>query len=125
MAQQARIHINRPVFFTSGAFILALVLFAVLAPARAQRLFGALQDWIFSNASWFYMLAVATILVTMVLVAFSRYGDIKLGPDHSQPDYRDPTWYKWSKPRAMREAACGCAAVVARRGLDWVMIHPP
>lgn len=80
MAQQARIHINRPVFFTSGALILALVLFAVLAPARAQRLFGALQDWIFSNASWFYMLAVATILVTMVLVAFSRYGDIKLGP---------------------------------------------
>ncbi|OZI74500.1 BCCT family transporter [Bordetella genomosp. 12] len=93
MTQQPRILINRPVFFISGALILALALFAVLAPARAQWLFGAVQDWIFANASWFYMLAVATILVTMVLIAFSSYGDIKLGPDHSQPDYRDPTWY--------------------------------
>lgn len=93
MTQQARIQIIKPVFFTSGAIILALVLFAVITPGHAQRVFGAVQAWIFGNASWFYMLAVATVLVTMVLIAFSRYGDIKLGPDHSQPDYRDPTWY--------------------------------
>ncbi|AUL47496.1 choline transporter [Bordetella trematum] len=93
MTQSPRIKIIRPVFFTSGAVILALALFAVLAPATAQSTFTAVQDWIFTNASWFYMLAVGAVLVSMVLVAISRYGDIKLGPDHSQPDYRDPTWY--------------------------------
>src|SRR5690606_14300319 len=28
-----------------------------------------------------------------VFLAVSRYGDIKLGPDHSQPDFRDVTWF--------------------------------
>ena len=27
------------------------------------------------------------------VLAVSRYGDIKLGPDHSRPDYRNTTWF--------------------------------
>lgn len=85
--------INRPVFATAAFFILALVLFAALAPESAQQLFGVVQGWILANASWVYILTVAIILITVVFLAFSRYGDIKLGPDHSQPDYRDITWF--------------------------------
>lgn len=40
-----------------------------------------------------YILTVAIILLSVVFLAVSRYGDIKLGPDHSQPDYRDVTWF--------------------------------
>lgn len=93
MSSQPRILINKPVFFTSGAFILGLVAFAAIAPNALQRLFSAVQAWIFSNASWFYMLAVAVILLATVYAAMSRYGEIKLGPDHSEPDFRDITWY--------------------------------
>lgn len=93
MSSQPRILINKPVFFTSGAFILGLVAFAAIAPNALQRLFSAVQAWIFSNASWFYMLAVAVILLATVYAALSRYGEIKLGPDHSEPDFRDITWY--------------------------------
>src|SRR5690606_27691437 len=52
-----------------------------------------MQGWIFGNASWFYMLTVAIILIATLYAALSRFGEIKLGPDHSEPDYRDPTWY--------------------------------
>lgn len=93
MSSQPRILINKPVFFTSGAFILGLLAFAAIAPNALQRLFSAVQAWIFSNASWFYMLAVAVILLATVYAALSRYGEIKLGPDHSEPDFRDITWY--------------------------------
>lgn len=93
MSSQPRILINKPVFFTSGAFILGLLAFAAIAPNALQRLFSAVQAWIFSNASWFYMLAVAVILLATVYAAMSRYGEIKLGPDHSEPDFRDITWY--------------------------------
>ncbi len=85
--------INRPVFFTAAAFILVLVAFAILTPHKAQSLFEVIQAWILGNASWFYVLTVAIVLVSTVFVAISRYGDIKLGPDHSQPDYRDVTWF--------------------------------
>ncbi|MBG4395483.1 choline BCCT transporter BetT [Pseudomonas aeruginosa] len=85
--------LNPPVFFTSALLILALVLFTVLLQEQAQSLFEQVQQWIVGNASWFYVLAVALILVSVVFLAVSRYGDIKLGPDHSRPDYRNTTWF--------------------------------
>lgn len=82
-----------PVFYTSAALILMLVAFTILVPDRAKLVFDATQEWILVNASWFYILTVAIILLAIVFLAISRYGDIKLGPDHSQPDYRNMTWF--------------------------------
>ncbi len=85
--------LHPPVFLTAAAFILATVVLTMLAPVNAQAIFSHLQAWILENASWFYILTVAIILLAVVYLAISRYGDIKLGPDHSQPDYRDVTWF--------------------------------
>ncbi|VCU68111.1 High-affinity choline transport protein [Pigmentiphaga humi] len=88
-----RTTIDRPVFFTSAAFILALVGCAIAVPTAVQAVFDAVQRWILVNVSWFYILTVAIILLAVVFVAVSRYGDIRLGPDHSEPDYRNFTWF--------------------------------
>lgn len=93
MPPKPRTTIHGPVFAASAFFILALVLFAAVWPESTQHLFSVVQDWIITNVSWFYVLAVAIILLTVIFLAISRYGDIKLGPDHSQPDYRDITWF--------------------------------
>nr|WP_315526686.1 choline BCCT transporter BetT [uncultured Achromobacter sp.] len=85
--------INKPVFFSAALFTLLLVGFAIAAPKTAQNLFEAVQGWILGNASWFYILVVAIILLSVTFLAVSRYGDIKLGPDHSEPDYRNFTWF--------------------------------
>jgi len=93
MIEKPRIQINPPVFYTAGAFILTLVIFATAAPTTLQRVFTAMQAWIFGNASWFYMLTAAIILIATLYAALSRFGEIKLGPDHSEPDYKDTAWY--------------------------------
>ena len=85
--------INPSVFYGSAVLILALVLYSVIFPSHAQGLFSQVQAWIISNLSWLYILTVAIILLMVVLVALSRYGDIKLGPDHSEPDYSSLTWF--------------------------------
>ena len=85
--------INPHVFYPSAVLILALVLFATLTPDTAQQVFGQAQAWITTNASWFYVLAVAIFLMSTVFVAISRYGDIKLGPDHSEPDFTNFSWF--------------------------------
>jgi choline/glycine/proline betaine transport protein len=36
-------------------------------------------------ASWFYVLVIALIAVMVLVLSVSRYGDIKLGPDHAEP----------------------------------------
>ncbi|HZJ93783.1 MAG TPA: choline BCCT transporter BetT [Thiopseudomonas sp.] len=85
--------INPPVFYTSALLIIVLVLFASIFPDTAQTHFGQIQSWIVDNLSWFYVLTVAIILLSTVYLAFSRYGDIKLGPDHSKPDYKNGSWF--------------------------------
>lgn len=85
--------ISPPVFYTSAVLIAILVMFAGFFPTTAQSFFGDLQSWIVENVSWFYILAVALILLSAIFLAFSRYGDIKLGPDHSQPDYKSTSWF--------------------------------
>ncbi|WP_027896524.1 choline BCCT transporter BetT [Zestomonas thermotolerans] len=85
--------LNPPVFFGSAILICTTVAYCMLFPTQAQQTFGQVQEWIVNNASWFYVLAVALILISVVFLATSRYGDLKLGPDHSQPEYRNLTWF--------------------------------
>ncbi|MCQ2031373.1 BCCT family transporter [Stutzerimonas zhaodongensis] len=85
--------LNPPVFYGSAVLILALVFYSVVTPEHAQSLFSDVQAWIIGHVSWFYILAVAIILMMVVLLAFSRYGEIKLGPDHSEPAYNNLTWF--------------------------------
>ncbi|WP_288446075.1 choline BCCT transporter BetT [uncultured Serratia sp.] len=86
-------HINKAVFFTSAVLIFLLVAFAAFFPDVADKNFKLLQQQIFTNASWFYILAVALILLSVTFLGLSRYGDIKLGPDHAQPDFRYHSWF--------------------------------
>jgi len=85
--------INPTVFYTSAFFITVLVLFASIFPKIADNYFNQIQSWIVGHVSWFYVLTVAIILLSAVYLAFSRYGDIKLGPDHSRPDYKNISWF--------------------------------
>ena len=39
------------------------------------------------------LLAVALILLSVTFLGLSRYGDIKLGPDHAQPDFSYHSWF--------------------------------
>lgn len=85
-------HLNPQVFITSSLSILILVLFALLLPDTADKAFTVTQAAIVENGSWFYVLSVALILVLVLYLGLSSYGDIRLGPDHSTPDYSLGTW---------------------------------
>ncbi|EHQ52765.1 choline/carnitine/betaine transporter [Ectothiorhodospira sp. PHS-1] len=80
-------------FITSAVLTLVFVLFAAIFTETAGTVFSAVQGWISDSAGWFYVLAVAGFVVFMVGVAVSSYGNIKLGPDHSQPDYSYASWF--------------------------------
>lgn len=85
--------LNPPVFYSAAVLILLLVTMTFFAADFTQQLFNTTQTWILTHVSWFYILTVAIILLVTLFLAISRYGDIKLGPDHSLPDYKDLTWF--------------------------------
>ncbi len=93
MSQEAKARLNPPVFYSATGLIVVILLFAALFPETAESSFQSIQSAILANASWFYVLAVAIILISVVYLGFSRYGEIKLGPDHSEPDYSRLSWF--------------------------------
>ncbi|MDO5640628.1 MAG: choline BCCT transporter BetT [Neisseria sp.] len=92
-ALRAKSNINPAVFYSAAAIIAAIMLFAVTMPGLADATFKAVQAAIVENASWYYVLNVGIILLVCVYLGISRYGSIKLGPDHSRPDYKNISWF--------------------------------
>jgi len=84
--------LNKKVFVGASSIIIALLLYTALLPKQAQNLFTIIQAGIIENGSWFYVLSVAFIFFFVVFLGLSRYGDIRLGPDHSTPDYSLSSW---------------------------------
>lgn len=92
-ADKSWIKINPPVFAGAGGLCLLFVIGTIIWPESAAELFTAMQDWVIRTAGWFYILAVAIFLLFVVILAMSSYGHIKLGPDHSEPDYSYVSWF--------------------------------
>lgn len=85
--------IDPPVFFGASAILVLMVLVAAINPQGTGESFQAIQDAIVTYGSWYYVLVVAIILVSVLLFTVTRYGDIKLGPDHVVPDYSFISWF--------------------------------
>lgn len=83
-----------PAVFYPALVLLALgVLAVVTMPGDGVAVFANLQAAIVKAASWFYVLVIALIAVMVLVLSVSRYGDIKLGPDHAEPDYGFLSWF--------------------------------
>lgn len=80
------------VFVGSSALILALSIWAIITPSGAEDTIGVVVEWISTGFGWYYFLAATLYLAFVVFVGASRYGNIKLGPQHSRPDYGLFAW---------------------------------
>jgi choline/glycine/proline betaine transport protein len=92
-ADKTHAELDRPVFLTSVALLASVILLAALFPDPMDALFNDVQNAIVTSLSWYYVLVVAVIMVSVLVFAFSSYGQIKLGPDHSEPDYSFISWF--------------------------------
>lgn len=84
--------LKRLVFFGSATLIVALSVWAILTPSGASNAIGSAVSWISSSFGWYYFLAATLYLGFVLFVGFSRYGRVKLGPQHSTPDYGVFSW---------------------------------
>lgn len=83
---------NWPVFIVSAVGIFAVALWAWLGQDSAETTLGSITGWISTNLGWFYILTATIAVIFVLAVAFSKSGDIRLGPDHSRPQFRLFSW---------------------------------
>lgn len=84
---------NKSVFILSSVVIFFVTAIGAVYPQSSKDMFVIVQNWLTLNTSWIYILAVATIMLFSIWLMMSRVGDIKLGPDHSTPEYNNLSWF--------------------------------
>jgi len=82
-----------PVFVPAVVITLLLILGTLSNPELAGEVFKSALAWVTETFGWFYMLATAVFLVFIICVGFSSWGNIRLGPDHAEPQYSFPAWF--------------------------------
>lgn len=85
--------VNKPVFYISIGILAFLVVIAAAIPEASTSFFQKAQSLIVDSAGWFYVSVVALIFLSVLYFGIGKYGDVKLGPDHSQPDYSALSWF--------------------------------
>ena len=77
----------------SAGSILAIVLWGILAPDHLGAVFDGALALITRNFGWLYLWVVLGLVVLAVVLAFSRYGDLKLGAEDEEPEFSMGTWF--------------------------------
>ena len=83
---------NWRVLVIASVVILAFSVWASLVPAEARVTMKATVDWIATNLGWYYVVTVTLVIGFVLWVALSKEGNVRLGPDHSRPQYGLGTW---------------------------------
>lgn len=84
--------LNSVVFFTSAGLILAFSFFTILMTETANQWIVAALGWVSKTFGWYYLLAATLYIVFVIFVATSRFGNIKLGPEQSKPEFSVLSW---------------------------------
>ncbi|GGE56924.1 MAG TPA: BCCT family transporter [Paenalcaligenes hominis] len=82
-----------PVFAPAVIIIVLMVIGTMSNPDLAGELFSSALAYLTTNFGWFYMLSVAFFLIFLVSITFTKWGSIKLGPDHADPEYSFTSWF--------------------------------
>ena len=84
--------LNKVVFYFSATLILLFSIITILFNEQANQVIINILNWVSRTFSWYYLLAATLYLVFIVFIACSRYGEIKLGPKHSKPEFSLLSW---------------------------------
>ncbi|QSB13424.1 BCCT family transporter [Natronosporangium hydrolyticum] len=80
------------VFLPAAAVVVGFVLYAWLFTDSAISVVNTLHENVVTTFGWYYVLIVAAFVIFIVVVGASRLGDIKLGRDTDDPEFKLQSW---------------------------------
>lgn len=82
-----------PVFWIALSISILFVAWGWAAPQNLIETMTGLQGALLNQFGWFYQFSVTFFFIFALILAFSRYGKIKLGKDEDEPEFSTPTWF--------------------------------
>ncbi|HCY86821.1 MAG TPA: BCCT family transporter [Desulfobacteraceae bacterium] len=78
-------------FWVTAGFTVVVLIWGIVAPEQFDGMLSAIQKWV-TSFSWFFLLSVAIYLVFAAILAFGKYGDLKLGKPDDKPEFNYISW---------------------------------
>ncbi|MEX0994726.1 MAG: BCCT family transporter [Balneolaceae bacterium] len=85
--------IHRPVFWPSVILIAMMIVYTLSLGNQAEDIFESLQTYISNQAGWLFVLSVNIFIVFSLSIAFSKYGNIRLGGEGATTDFSTLAWF--------------------------------
>ena len=80
------------VFGVTAAIAVGFLLWGFLSTDTLAGASGAALTWVMDNVGWFFVLTSSGFVVFVLWLALSRYGNIPLGRDDEEPEFRGVSW---------------------------------
>ncbi|MCR5071666.1 MAG: BCCT family transporter [Bacteroidales bacterium] len=91
-ATRRKNNFSKSIIIPGLSVLLVLSLLCAFFPDATQRSLNNIQQGIYENLSWVYILLVSFFVIFQLILAFSKYGNIRLGADNSEPQYGFFSW---------------------------------
>ncbi|WP_406144299.1 BCCT family transporter [Streptomyces anulatus] len=83
---------DRVVVTVGAVGVIGVVLWAAFGKDTFESASDAALPWVLGNFAWLFVIAADVFLVLCVMIAFSRYGRIRLSRDDSPPEFSNFSW---------------------------------
>lgn len=84
--------VDKVVFGVAATLSLLFLVYGAVDGEGFGETGGSILGWITTNFGWFFVLTSGGFVVFSAFLAVSRYGNIKLGPDDSVPEFSTFSW---------------------------------
>lgn len=90
--QRNKFGLDKTVFGITAALILAFIAWGISSPDSVSSVSSTMFSWAMTNTGWLLNFVMLIGIGTMLYIAFSRYGRIKLGTDEDEPEFSRFSW---------------------------------
>ncbi|GGK53272.1 hypothetical protein GCM10007963_22020 [Lutibacter litoralis] len=60
---------------------------------RTEQYFTTIQNFVSNKAGWFFILSINVFLIFMIYLAFSKFGNLRIGGQSAKPEFKTISWF--------------------------------
>jgi choline/carnitine/betaine transport len=84
--------LDRVVFGVTALLAVAFLVWGFVSTGSLASASDHALTWVMDDAGWLFVLTASAFVVFVIWLAASRFGDIKLGRDDEEPEFRTSSW---------------------------------
>ncbi|MDH2414717.1 BCCT family transporter [Nocardioides sp. CER19] len=84
--------LDKVVFGVTALLAVAFLVWGFVSTGSLADASSSALSWVMGDAGWLFVLTASGFVVFVIWLAASRFGDIKLGRDDEEPEFRTSSW---------------------------------